>query len=193
MGKLIHSMGRGGTWLSALLALLLAAGCATSPTPTANEPDSPLLRLAPASLGRTLALQQQLTVAARGQTHRLDVILEADADSVRLAMMNLGQTVARLEWNGRELTETRVSWWPAAVKGERILSDLQLVLWPAQAISAALPGGWTLDAHAGERVLRREGTVVATVSYPSATRAELVNLRHGYRLSIDSHPLGGVT
>lgn len=193
MGKLIHSMGRAGTWLSALLALLLAAGCATSPTPTANEPDSPLLRLAPASLGRTLALQQQLTVAARGQTHRLDVILEADADSVRLAMMNLGQTVARLEWNGRELTETRVSWWPAAVKGERILSDLQLVLWPAQAISAALPGGWTLDAHAGERVLRREGTVVATVSYPSATRAELVNLRHGYRLSIDSHPLGGVT
>jgi hypothetical protein len=193
MGKLIHFMGRGGTWLSALLALLLAAGCATSPTPTANEPDSPLLRLAPASLGRTLALQQQLTVAARGQTHRLDVILEADADSVRLAMMNLGQTVARLEWNGRELTETRVSWWPAAVKGERILSDLQLVLWPAQAISAALPGGWTLDAHAGERVLRREGTVVATVSYPSATRAELVNLRHGYRLSIDSHPLGGVT
>jgi hypothetical protein len=193
MGKLIHSMGRGGTWLSALLALLLAAGCATSPTPTANEPDSPLLRLAPASLGRTLALQQQLTVAARGQTHRLDVILEADADSVRLAMMNLGQTVARLQWDGRELTETRVSWWPAAVKGERILSDLQLVLWPAQAISAALPGGWTLDAHAGERVLRREGTVVATVSYPSATRAELVNLRHGYRLSIDSHPLGGVT
>jgi hypothetical protein len=193
MGKLIHFMGRGGTWLSALLALLLAAGCANSPTPTANEPDSPLLRLAPASLGRTLALQQQLTVAARGQTHRLDMILEADADSVRLAMMNLGQTVARLEWNGRELTETRVSWWPAAVKGERILSDLQLVLWPAQAISAALPGGWTLDAHAGERVLRREGTVVATVSYPSATRAELVNLRHGYRLSIDSHPLGGVT
>ena len=94
MDKLIHSMGRAGTWLSALLALLLAAGCATSPTPTANEPDSPLLRLAPASLGRTLALQQQLTVAARGQTHRLDVILEADADSVRLAMMNLGQTVA---------------------------------------------------------------------------------------------------
>lgn len=181
------------------LALLLAAatpfitGCASAPTPTANEPDSPLLRLAPASLGRTLALRQQLTVAARGQTHRLDVILEADADSVRLALMNLGQTVARLEWDGQKLTESRASWWPAAVKGERILSDLQLVLWPAPAISAALPGGWTLDASDKERVLRRQDTVVATVNYTSATHAELVNLRDGYRLSIDSRPLGGAT
>lgn len=181
------------------LALVVAVaapwmvGCASAPLPTANEPDSPLLRLAPASLGRTLALQQQLTVAARGQTHRLDVILEADADGVRLALMNLGQTVARLEWDGQKLNETRASWWPAAVKGERILSDLQLVLWPAPAISAALPAGWTLDAREEERVLRREGTVVATVNYPSATRAELVNLRDGYRLSIDSRPLGGAT
>lgn len=184
---------RVAAWLLALAALLLVAGCASAPTPTTNEPDSPLLRLAPASLGRTLALQQQLTVTARGQTRRLDVILEADADSVRLAMMNLGQTVARLEWDGRELTQTRASWWPAAVKGERILSDLQLVLWPAQAISAALPGGWTLDAQDSERVLRRQGTVVATVNYPSATRAELVNLQDGYRLDIDSRPLGAST
>lgn len=177
--------------ISGLALAALLAACSTVPPMAAPADAAPLLRLAPAALGRTLALQQQLTVSAREQTHRLDVILEADADAVRLALMNLGQTVARLEWDGVKLNETRASWWPAAIKSERILSDLQLVLWPAAAISAALPEGWSLDSSAAQRVLRQRGEVVITVSYTTPTHADLAHLRDGYRLGIESRSLLG--
>ncbi|WP_372524500.1 DUF3261 domain-containing protein [Piscinibacter sp.] len=168
-----------------LLAALLL-GCATPP---AGHREAPLLRLAPAALGRTLALQQQLVVEARGQTQRVDVLLEADADAVRLALLNLGQTVARLEWDGQQLQETRAAWWPAEVRSERILSDLQLVWWPADAVRAALPAGWALSASPAQRELVEGSELVTVVRYLSPTLVELDNRRAGYRLRIESVPL----
>lgn len=169
-------------------AALLLVACASAPL----EPSSPLLRLSPASLGQALALQQQLTVDSRGQTQSLDVILEVDAQAVRLAAMNLGQTAARLEWDGTTLSEARAPWWPAAIGGERILSDLQLMLWPSQAISAALPAGWALQSEPHSRVLSQQGKAVIQVRYLSKTQSELVHLRDGYRIRVDSRTLGGM-
>ena len=173
---------------------LAASGCAGLRTP---EPDGlrrdgamPSLRLAPAALGRSLALHQQLVVEAAGETHRLDVLLEADASQLQLALLTAGQTAARLQWDGRELRHTSASWWPRTVSAERVLSDLQLVLWPAHAVCEALPAGWTLEADDGTRVLRLEGRAVATVRYEDALQAELVQHAQGYRLRVVSRPLG---
>ncbi len=175
-----------GLWLvSAVLA-----GCAL--VPVAPEP-APLLRLAPASLARSLALQQQLEVSAQGQTHRIDALLEVDATSVRLAVLNAGQTAARLEWDGMQLTVIRAPWLPAAIQGERILSDLQLMLWPADAIRAALPARWTLTDGPSARALRHDGAAVIEVAYPTPTRSVLTHLRDGYRLSVESRSLGGAS
>ncbi len=149
----------------------------------------PPLRLSPASLGHPMVLQQRLTVSANGQSHRFEVLLEADAQTVRLAVLGLSQTAVRLAWDGRRLAETRAAGWPAAVTGERILGDLQLVLWPDAAIRAALPPGWTLDAGADARVLRHHGYAVVSIAYPSPARAELAHERLGYRLDIESHAL----
>jgi hypothetical protein len=182
------------------MAAALVSGCGAlcpAPGPLAAPPrdDAPLLRLPPQALGRSLALQQQLTVDVRGQPERrLDVMLEADPSAVRLALVGPGgQTAARLEWDGLRLDETRAPWLPAAVSSERILSDLQLVLWPAAAIRSALPAGWSLvqdgDRADAPRVLRQQAEDVVTVSYPSATRAELVQHRAGYTLVIDSRPV----
>ena len=168
-----------------LLAGLLL-GCATPP---AAPREAPLLRLAPAALGRTLALQQQLVVEAHGQTQRVDVLLEADPDAVRLALLNLGQTVARLEWDGRQLQATKAAWWPAEVRSERILSDLQLVWWPADAVRAALPAGWALSASPAQRELAQGSELVTVVRYLSPMIVELDNRRAGYRLRIESVPL----
>lgn len=181
--------------LAFVLAALLA-GCA-APRPTyepapdgcrvPTTPDAtPLLRLLPAALGRTLAVQQQLTVTAKDQTRRIDVMLEVDDAAVRMALLSLGQTAARLVWDGKRLDETRSPWLPAAVSGERILSDLQLALWPADAVRDALPVGWFLDADDAQRVLRFHRTTVATVAYPTPTRIELVQQRDGYQLVIES-------
>lgn len=169
---------------------LLLAACASLPSPKPADAGVPLLRLSPASLGRSLFLQQALTVDAGGQTHRFDVVLEADDLAVRLAVLNLGQTVARLEWDGTRLTQSSAAWWPAAVRGERVLSDLQLMLWPSAEIAAALPPGWTLDAtEAGQRVLRDGPDAVATVTYLSPVLSELTQRRQGYRIRVVSRPL----
>jgi hypothetical protein len=168
---------------TALLALALAA-CAIGPAPAVV----PLLRLSPAALGQTLALHQRLTVQAQGRSQQLEVALEADADGVRLAVLELGQTVARLEWDGRELQERRAAGWPDAVRGERILSDLQLVYWPAEAIRVALPAGWTLTMQEGARTLQFGELAVVQVRYPAAGAVELENLVERYRIRIDSRP-----
>jgi len=182
------------TALASVLASALAGCAALRASPEASGPaeadGAPLLRLPPQALGRRLALQQQLTVSVQGQVRRqIDAVLEADEASVRLAVVSLGQTVARLEWDGVNLTTTRSPWLPAAVSAERILSDLQLVMWPAEAIRAALPPGWTLHTDGPDRVLRQHAEDVVTVRHPSATRAELVAHRAGYALVIDSRPL----
>ena len=170
---------------------LLVAGMVGCSTPSmVPPPPRPLLRLPPSALGGNLALQQQLLVHAGGQSRRIDVLLEADDQSVRLVLVNLGQTMARLDWDGRELQQTSVPGWPRAVSGERVLSDLQLALWPVAAISAALPPDWTLDLHNGRRILRRGDQIAATVDYPAATHIDLVDRQQGYRIEIESRALG---
>jgi hypothetical protein len=170
----------------AALILMALAACAVAP-PAASA--SPRLRLSPASLGATLALQQQLTVKVGAQTHRLEVLLEADAQTVRVAVLSLGQTAARLEWDGTRIVQSRAAWWPDAVSAERILDDLQLMLWPAPAVSAALPAGWTLASSAGLRVLSKEGVPVVRVRYEGPHLAELTHLLAGYSVHVQSRVL----
>jgi hypothetical protein len=165
--------------LLACLPLLLAA-CASVP------PAQPLnLQLAPATLGRELALQQRMTVTVQGRSRQLDVAIEADPDAVRLAVLDLGQTVARMEWDGRTLRQSLAPGWPAAIDGARVLSDLQLVHWPLAAIRAALPVGWSVEASDAERVLRFRGTTVVHVRYPLAGTAELEHPVAGYRVRLE--------
>jgi hypothetical protein len=177
------------TWLPGAATVCCVAALVACAAPARQEQASPQLRLSPASLGATLALQQLLTVTARGQTQRLEVLLEADPQAVRLAVVSMGQTAARLEWDGVKLTQSRAKWWPEAVTAERILDDLQLMLWPAPAVSAALPAGWRLAASADQRVLSRDGQVVATVRYEGPGVSELVHLAEGYRLRVESRAL----
>jgi len=165
-----------------MLLSLMVAACAA--------PATPLLRLPPSSLERPLALQQLLTAEFGSHTERLEVLLEADAQTVRVALLSAGQTGARLAWDGRELRQTQSGWWPPAVSAERVLSDLQFVLWPEAAVRAALPLGWTLGGTDGERLLRHGGDVVMRVRYLSASRVELEHLRERYRIVVETRDLG---
>ncbi|MCG2594669.1 DUF3261 domain-containing protein [Ramlibacter sp. XY19] len=169
-------------WLFASLLLLLSA-CAT-PVPQQEL----VLRLSPASLGRELALQQRMTVSAHGRSQQMDVALEVDAAAVRMAVMDFGQTVARLDWDGRELTETRAPGWPPTVTGARVLSDLQLVHWPLPAIRGALPAGYSIDGDAAARTVRFHDATLVRVRYPAPGTAELDNLAGGYQLRLDAWP-----
>src|SRR6218665_3888497 len=59
---------------------------------------APMLRLAPSALVGEWTVVQQLEVQAGGQKRSLDIALEVDAQSVRMAFMQWGHTVARLDW-----------------------------------------------------------------------------------------------
>lgn len=171
----------------ATLACALA-GCASAPPP-APAHAAPQLRLAPALLGRTLNLQQHLTLQAPGHDQQLDVLLEADERHVQMGVVAMGQVAARLEWDGVTLTESKAPWWPQAVSGSRILSDLQLTLWPVAAIQAALPAGWRLVESGDVRTLTDAGAVVTVITRTGAQVVELDQRREHFKLKIESRDM----
>ncbi len=174
--------------IAAAAAALVLAGCATAPAPAAHA--TPQLRLAPALLGRPLNLQQHLTLHAPGRDQQLDVLLEADARHVRMGLLAMGQVAARLDWDGTTLTESKASWWPQEVSGSRILSDLQLTLWPVDAIQAALPAGWRLVEDGNVRTLTQDGQVVTVITRLGPLLALFDQRREHFQLKIESRDLG---
>lgn len=180
--------------IAAGLAVLLAA-CAQAPR-RAGTP-LPALTLAPAAFGGTIGLAQQLRFArldgAAVGAKPLDAALEIDAERVRLAALALNRRVLTLSWDGRALEVERDPQLPPQVDPARVLRDVQLVLWPAAAIGAALPAGWTLHESGLRRELRHGQTVAVAIEY-AATPAwagpiVLENRHEGYRLTIDSREL----
>jgi Protein of unknown function (DUF3261) len=166
-----------------VMCVSLLAGCAVAP-PQGDV----VLRLAPGSLGRELALQQRMTVSSHGRTERLDLAIESDQESVRLAVMDFGQTVMRLEWDGQALKESRATGWPAFITPERVLSDLQLVHWPLESIRPVLPAGWSVDDEAGTRVVRVRGEVAIRIRHSGTDNAELEHLAAKYRVRLEPWP-----
>ena len=153
------------------LLTTLLAGLGACATPSAAPPL--LLRLAPTALGRRLALAQQLRIFAGGAEYQFEALLEADEEALLLALLAFGQPLVRLRWDGTALTQQAAPGWPAAVSAERILSDLVLVLWPAAAITAALPPEWTLQHDGTSRELRWRSATVQRVRYDTPRRTEL--------------------
>lgn len=181
-----------------LIAVLSALGLAACAHPVrAPALRLPELKLTPASLGTSLSLVQRLTVrelpSGAGETaaeHSIDVQLQIDAQALRLAAFALNQRVLTIVWDGRELQVQRHPMLPAEVDAARVLRDIQLCYWPAEAVRAALPAGWTLDDERSRRVLSHEGSPQVIIDYGADARwqgrAELDNRAEGYRLSIES-------
>lgn len=174
---------------SALLAALLLAGCATTRPPA---PARLGLRLAPQSLGATIDVQQHLTVERGGRTDDLDVALEADPQQIELVGLAFGQRVLSLRYDGKEITSWRHAMLPAQVRAEDVLEDLQLTLWPAEAIAPALPPGWRIEDGERRRTLYLDDKLVATIDYSGTPRwsgtVVLHNLRYDYKLTIETAP-----
>lgn len=170
-------------------ATILLAGCATPPSRPGEVGEAgamPSLRLAPAALGRELALQQRLEFRHGERRDSIEALVEVDAAQVRLLIHAQGQVALRLQWDGSVLQQTRADWLPAALSGERVLDDLQLVFWPAPAIMAALPQGWQLREFEGGRELRQGGAPVASVAFLGPGHARLQQHRQAYTLDIHS-------
>lgn len=156
----------------------------------------PRFALAPAALGRELAVQQQLRFVIGPVTRRVDAYLEIDAESLRLATLAGGQVGLGIEWDGKELRARRAEWMPESVDPAQVLSDVQLALWPITALRAALPAECTLEESPPLRPLARKLVCgedrVISVHYSTPYSASgalprLIVLEHpGYRLELES-------
>jgi hypothetical protein len=168
------------------LGTLIFAGCAVP----AHQPARLGLKLAPAALGESVSLQQHLTVERDGRVDELDALLEVDPRRIDLVGLALGQRVLTLHYDGQILNGWRHPMFPTSVRDEDILEDLQLILWPSDAVRQALPGGWRIEENGHRRILLCGQMPVTVIDYSGELRwngkIELSNLRYQYRLIIQS-------
>lgn len=174
-----------------LIATLALSGCATVPAPQSARLS---LRLTPSSLGTSIERQQHLKVEREGRIDELDAALEVDPGRIQLVGLAFGQRVLSLNYDGKELTSWRHVMLPSQVRAEDVLEDLQLTLWPKEAIARALPEGWTIEDDGLRRTLTMNGERIMVIAYQTMPRwsgtVVLENLRYRYRLTIQSVPAG---
>ena len=156
----------------------------------APPPDHLQLALAPAAFAQRITLQQHVHVERDGREVDFEAVLDIGPDSLTLVGMAFGQRILTLRYDGTRLVESRSPMLPREVLGADVLSDLQLALWPVNAVRAALPTGYTLRDASGVRVLSMGDEEIATISYDGSPRwigrVTVVNKQFAYRLVIQS-------
>ena len=169
------------------LALLLAACVAPE-----SRPAGVGLKLTPAALGESISLQQRLDIEGHGRSAHLDVALEVDAARIDLVGLALGQRVLSLRYDGETLQSWRHPMWPAQLRGEEVLENLQLTLWPLDAIRRALPMGWSIEERDLRRTIRQDGLAIVVIDYSVLPvwngKIQFTNLQFNYRITIQSVP-----
>jgi len=176
-------------WLrtSVIAAAMLLSACATTAPPPAARLG---LKLAPSALGESISVQQHLRVERNGRSDELDVALEVEPQKLEMVGLALGQRVLSLSYDGTELKSWRHAMLPSQVKAEDVMEDMQLTLWPVDAVRAALPAGWQVEEQGLRRTLSLNGETVMVINYSGMPRwsGKLVldNLRYQYRLTIES-------
>ncbi|MGE5852167.1 MAG: DUF3261 domain-containing protein, partial [Deltaproteobacteria bacterium] len=131
-----------------------------------------------------------LTVERAGRMDELDAALEIDAERINLVGLALGRRVLSLHYDGKSLETWRDPMVGEGLRGEDVLEDLQLTLWPVEQIRPALPTGWRIEEKDLQRTLYLEDAPVTVIEYSAQPRwtgtIELTNLRYHYRLTIRS-------
>lgn len=157
---------------------------------TAPPPDHLQLALAPASFAQRITLQQRVHVERDGREVDFEAVLDIGPDSLTLVGMAFGQRILTLRYDGTRLVESRSPMLPREVLGADVLSDLQLALWPLDAVRAALPSGYTLRDADAVRVLSMGDEEIAIISYDGSPRwigrVTVINRQFAYRLVIQS-------
>lgn len=169
---------------------MLLGGCALLP-PWRGVPPAPPL-LTPASLGGARAASQVLHVQYGKGAFTLQCALQADAGAVILiAIGALGQRAFSLHYDGVKLDAQASPYAPQGLPPERVLSDVQLALWPLPAWQERLRGSdWTISEPApGTRELFFRRQLVSRVDYAGAdpwrARVKLQNLALNYSIGIE--------
>lgn len=143
-----------------------ASACAAiAPRPT----DPGLFLIAPSAAGRVVSVEQAVRVEHEGGTEPFETLaaVELDRHWLRVAALGpLGNRILFLEWDGKDFHEERDPHVPARFPAKLVLRDLELALFPAAAIRAALPSrSWSLVDAPRHRELSLDGKPVIAIDY----------------------------
>ena len=179
-----------------LCATALAAGAlsgcsALAPSASGALPAPPALQLPPAQLAQDFQAVQRMQVQTRGQARSFDVMLEASRAQLQLAILQLGQTIAVIGWDGHTLTRQLAPGWPEVIPAAQLVSELQYVWWPLEAINAALPSpAWQLQQSPAHRQLKHGEETVLDIRSSRTSEEDgtitLVNHAQGYTVVLQT-------
>jgi hypothetical protein len=170
-----------------IIFYLLLAGCATLHIP--QKPTTPGrigLQLAPATLGKSISLQQHLIAHYADHKGELDTVLEIDPKHLSLVGLMFGQRILTLYYDGKTLKVWKNPRVPSQISGENILEDIELTLWPADVIQKALPIEWTIEEKNKQRIILLNNNPIIIINYLNKNTVILNNLRYHYQLTIQS-------
>jgi len=159
-----------------------------------NKPDvikqAELMPMAP-PIGPSRRVVQQITALWPGRKETFLCVLELDKQRIAMAgLTNDGFGLFNLTYDGKTIVSDKSPLLPDSVAPELIITDLQLVYWPATVLKKNLHGSlWRLEVDTSQRQLYYQGNKTVEVNYllPDAIWAksvELINHRHNYRLLI---------
>ena len=178
--------------LAALLFCLATfSACQTAPKLVEQRLN---LQLSPASFGESISLTQHLKVERHGKIDELDAALEIDNEQLNIVGLAFGQRVLSIHYDGKSMQTWRHFMLPKELKEKDVLEDIQLTLWPEQALRNALPQDWTLLEQTLEqghdRLLYHGEQLIIRIHYSEQKRwagsVSLENLIYQYRLNIQS-------
>jgi hypothetical protein len=165
------------------LTVVLASACA-APSQRARLG----LSLSPGALGTSISVQQHLIIEREEHVADFDVALEIDEDEINMVGMALGRRVLTLHFDGKRLDIWRDPMVPPQLRGEDVLEDLQLTLWPIETIREALPNGWQIEENDRRRGLFWNGNLVTLIYYSDKPRwsgeVVILNFLYHYKLTI---------
>lgn len=166
------------------------SGCATSSKPVRFEPN---VRLSPASFGQTTAIYQQIHAELNGQSRDMNVVLEIAPEKLTMVGMAMERRMMTVTYDGEKLETWKDERLPDQISPEIVLTNLQLTLWPKDAIAHQLPVGWTITETDHKRDICFNNATTIHIEYSQPKRwlgtIKMTDYRYRYSLSIQSVPL----
>jgi hypothetical protein len=169
-----------------LALFFLLTGCASLHLTPPPPPQRIGLNLAPATLRKSMSLQQHMTVLRDGQTHELDTVLEINPTELNLVGLAFGRRIMTLHYDGKTLTTWRDPHVPSQVIGENVLEDIELTLWPVKVIRHALPIYWTIQQQGNQRTILEHNIPIEFITYYKNNTVMITNLKYNYQITIKS-------
>lgn len=192
-------MSPSANYLAAAGCAAVLAGCAHAPpaaaptASTAGVPAAPDVVLASPTALPPRSATQVIRAIYGTRAMTLRTAIELDATKLKVVGVTAtGQRLFTVGWDGKSESADWSAFVPEGVAARRVLSDVQLALWPLSAVQSAFePAGLEVtEPFAGVRRLRRGDRLVAEVHYttpdPWNGRLWFVNFEFDYSLTIDT-------